>query len=147
MPAFAEKIPVKIVPNQIISTHHDEVEVGDIIKFRVLRDVFCGKDVLISKDAPVYGKVDYVHENGFGSDGAEIIFKTFYLKDNNGNKIISNTNLSIDGTEEMTQKLINSNWKNRIKMTPIYIGHYFRGGEILLTPSDTRRIYNIFIEK
>ncbi len=63
VPAYAEKIPVKIAPVQIISTNHDEIEVGDKITFEVVNDVYKDNKLFIKKGSTVKGTIDFVHPN------------------------------------------------------------------------------------
>lgn len=145
LPVFAEKIPVKITPAQIISTHHDEVEVGDRISFKIKKDVIANDKIYISKDTPIYGAVDFLHNNGWGGDSADITFKTFYTKDVNGNKIAILYPLEINGNSELTNKTRDITIVEIAAFTGVYFGHIFRGAEIYIEPDTS--VYNLFIEK
>lgn len=136
-PVFAEKIPVKIAPVQVISTNHDEVEVGDLIKFEVINDVYSNGHLLINKDAPALGLVDFVHPNGWADDKAEIYINKFILEDINNKKHEASSHLKIEtalGAKPTIKELF-----------VFYVLGLFRGAEIFVEP-DTK-IYNIFIEK
>lgn len=71
----SENTPIKIKPDQKISTCYDEIEVGDKIKFSTVKDVYKNGKLYIKKDTPIYGTVDYVSENGWSYDNAQIDFK------------------------------------------------------------------------
>ena len=135
--AFAEKIPVKITPIQIISTHNDEIEVGDWIKFKVLNDVYCNDNIYINKDTIVTGIVDNVHENGIIADSTEIVFKKFMLRNANNDLITINYTLILS----RDNALCYSFWDKLAR----YIGVIFRGNEIRIKPETTT--YNIFLNK
>lgn len=167
VPAFAEKIPVRITPLQVISTHHDETEIGDCIKFTTVNDVFVKDKIYIKKYTDIVGVVDHVHDNGWGGDAAEIVFKNFYTTDINNNKINFTYPLDINGNSEMASStrevgtysavvagnslnLIDSlrslNYFRYINFVgKNYSGFILRGSEIFIEP-DTK-VYNIFIEK
>lgn len=137
IPVFAEKIPVKIAPAQIISTNHDEVEVGDWIKFEAMNDVYVGGNLFIKKHSPIYGFVDFIHPNGWANDKAEICINKFYLKDTNNKKYEINSHLKIEtvlGSKPLSKDLFN-----------YYVLGTFRGSEIYIEPNT--KIFNIFIER
>lgn len=136
-PAFAEKIPVRITPTQIISTHHDEVVLNDWIEFETVSDVYKDKKLYIKEGTPVIGVVDFVHENGFENDLAEIKFQTFYVKDVNNNKITISYPLTLN-----QRVVVKDNFKKLVKLN---ITSFFRGSEIFIEP-DTK-VFNIFIEQ
>lgn len=136
-PAFAEKIPIRITPAQIISTHHDEVMLNDWIEFEAVSDVYKDKKIYIKEGTPVIGVVDFVHENGFENDLAEIKFQTFYVNDIDNNKIKINYPLTLN-----QRVVVKDNFKKLIKLN---IASFFRGAEILVEP-DTKT-FNIFMEK
>ena len=135
--AIAEKISVKIAPAQIISTHHDEVELGDKIPFEVVNDVTIDGKLYIKKGTIIYGTVDFVHPNGWAGDNAEIWFKTFLITTSENKKINVDYTLKIKG---------NNDKANNIKQAlAYYILRLIRGSEIYVEP-DTK-IYNLFIER
>lgn len=135
--AIAEKIPVKISPAQIISTNHDEVEIGDWINFENAHDIYVDGKLYIKKNTPVYGFVDFVHPNGWANDKAEIYINKFYFKDLNNKKCEINSPLRIQTVPDA---------KPHIKeLFTYYILGSFRGSEIFIEP-DTK-VYNIFIER
>ena len=135
--AFAEKIPVKITPIQIISTHNDEIEVGDWIKFKVLNDVYCNDNIYINKDTVVTGIVDSVHENGIIADNAEIVFKKFLLRNAKNDLITINYTLILNRDNVVCYSLGDKLAK--------YIGVIFKGNEIKVKPEATT--YNLFLDK
>lgn len=154
MPSYAEKISVKISPIQIISTNHDEIEVGDWIKFTTVNDVYVNDNLYIKKNTDVIGIVDFIHNNGWGGDSAEVVFKTFYTKDVNNNKVTISYPLDINGNTEMANS-IRDVATNRLGHTCNYFsyltyagrnyaGFIFRGAEIYIEPDTT--IFNLFIE-
>ena len=163
LPSFAEKIPVKIAPIQVISTNHDEVEIGDGINFEVVNDVYVNDNLYIKKGTTVKGVVDFFHPNGWGGDSADIVFKTFYTTDVTNKKITISYPLEVNGRTEMTNSIRSVSDDRITKVTPQIIPHYFpflrlpcigweylnylgfvvRGAEINVEP-DTQ-IYNIFI--
>lgn len=136
-PAFAEKIPVKITPVQIISTNHDEVEVGDWINFETANNVYADGHLYIKKHTPIQGSVDFVHPNGWANDKAEISINKFYLKDINNKKCEINSNLKI--------KTVLSAKPSIKDLFGYYVLGIFRGSEIYIEP-DTKT-FNIFIER
>lgn len=139
VPAFAEKIPVKIAPTQIISTHHDELEVGDKIEFEVVKDVYKDEKIFIKKDTKITSSVDFIHPNGWFGDEANIKLIDFYTVDANDKKVEISYPLKIKGG------IVRSETKQYwIKYFLNYLGFIIRGAEISVEP-DTK-IYNIFIE-
>lgn len=152
MPVFAEKIPVKIAPIQVISTNYDEIEVGDLINFEIVKDVCINDKLYIKKGTQLKGLVDFVHPNGWGGDSAEVVFKAFYVTDINDKKITISSPLKINGKTEManSSRSVSSNVIVNFTATFIhpvfvYLGFIVRGAEICVEPDTT--IYNIFIEQ
>lgn len=136
-PAFAEKTPVKIAPAQIISTNHDEIEVGDWINFETVNDVYVNGNLYIKKNTPLYGFVDFVHPNGWAGDSAEVRFKIFETSDLNGKKVIINYPLILNG---------NNSKNNDVKQyLAIVFLRLIRGAEICIEPDN--KIFNVFIER
>lgn len=135
LPAFAEKIPVKIEPAEIISTHHDEIELGDWIKFEAVNDIYLNKELYIKKGTPVIGVVSHFHPNGWLGDSAEIKFEKFMTKTADGKKIQISYPLTIDG---------NSAKSNDIKTYLAYcLTFWIRGSEIKIEPD--MATFNLFI--
>ena len=134
----SEDTPVKITPAQKISTCYDEIEVGDKIKFKTVKDVYKNGKLYIKKDTPVYGTVDYVSENGWAYDNAQIDFKKFKTKTVNGKVINIENPLSINGFEILKYK------SNRIAQFFNYCGVAFRGKEIEITPEKEQVEFNIW---
>lgn len=134
---FAEKIPVKITPIEIISTNNDEIEIGDWINFAIVNDVYIDNKIYLRKGTPIIGFVDFFHPNGWAGDNAEIKFKTFKTTDKNDKTVTINYPLNISG--------------NTMKATDIkqYISWvvtiFVRGSEIYVEPD--AKIFNIFIEQ
>lgn len=134
--AFAEKIPVKIEPAQVISTHHDEIEVGDKIKFFVSKDVKVDGKIYLEKGTNIYGIVDFVHNNGWAGDSAEIKFNKFITQNINGEKIIINYPIDLVGNKETANA-------SRQLLSEILM--LIRGAEILIEPDSM--YVNIFITR
>ncbi len=134
LPCNAQKLPVKIAPIQVISTHMNEVEVGDWINFEVVNDVYKEDNLFIKRGTTVIGIVDYVHENGWLSDAAEIKIVKFFTYDVNKNKIEFNYPLVLKS------QLINSDVKEIISFC---LTSLIRGAEIYIEPDS--KIYNVFI--
>lgn len=137
--AFAEKIPIKITPVEVISTKHDEVEVGDKISFQVVDDVYVDGKLYIKKYSPIKGTVDFVQPNGWGGDSAEIKFCSFETFDADKKKVAIVNTILIRGT---TDKI--NNFKQIVQVIN-YPLIFLRGSEIFIEP-DTKT-YNIFIER
>lgn len=134
---FAQKIPVRITPSQIISTKADEVEIGDWLNFVVVSDVYLNNKIYIKKGTPIIGFVDFVHPNGWAGDNAEIKFKTFKTTDINKNLITINYPLNLDGNT-----LKANDTKQYLSWVLTIV---IRGSEIYIEP-DTK-VFNIFIEE
>lgn len=157
LPACAEKIPVRIAPLQAISTHQDDVETGDWIKFEVADDVYVNDAIYLKKNTEVTGIVDFVHPNGWGGDCAQIYFKKFYTRDVNDKKVEIIYPVNINGKSEMATAFRDVP-ERALNYVPrfLYLGHYValgfryvpfvvRGSEIFVEP-DTKT-YNVFIEQ
>ena len=139
-PVFAEKIPVKIELNQIVSTEADNAfEVGDEIEFRVVNDVYSNGNIFVRKNTPVYGIIDFIHDNGWIGDSAEIRLKTFVFKDANGKKISADFPLDIDRQYNTENKK-----KNFTSGRMLFLS-IFRGNELNILPSTMN--FNIIIEE
>lgn len=137
-----EVIPLKIKPEELITTCHDETQTNDIIRFRVVNDIYNNNKLYIKKDTRIIGYVDYVHENGWDYDNAQIDIKKFKTRDANNNIIEINSELSINGFETLKYK------SNRPAQFFNYIGVVFRGKEIEIIPEkDKNVIFNIWLIK
>lgn len=135
--ANAEKIPVRIAPTEIISTHNDEVEIGDWINFEIVNDVYSDDKLYLAKGTIVSGFVDFFHPNGWAGDNAEIKIKSFETVDVNCKKIIINYPLIIIGNSKKT-----NDFKQYISW--VFTG-FIRGSEIFIEPDTI--IFNIFLER
>ncbi len=134
-----EDTPLKITPAQKISTCYDEIEVGDKIKFVTIKDAYKNGKLYIKKGTPVYGIVDYVSNNGWTYDNAQIDFKTFKLKNINGQTITLSSPLSINGFEILQYK------GKRFAQFFNYCGVIFRGKEIEIIPNQDNIEFNIWL--
>jgi len=142
--AFAEKIPVKITPSQVISTKQNEIEVGDLILFKTVNDVSIDDKIFIKKGSKVLGTVDFVHNNGWAGDSAEVRFKTFAMKNVEGQKITTNSQLVIDGNVET----INTSKQAVSGALSMLLSRFLivlRGSEVFVEPNS--KVFNIFIEQ
>lgn len=133
----AEQLPIKFTPAQTISTHNDEIQIGDWIRFKIINDVYVNNKLYISKGTPLIGIVDYVHENGNCMDNAEIIITKFITRDTNNTKITIYSTLKLNRKDYIAKTLTEKCIK--------YIGVIFRGSEIKIDPGAI--IYNIFITR
>ena len=133
--AHAEKLPVKLTSAQTISTIHDEAQIGDWIEFRVVNDVYQGNKLVIKKGTPVIAVIDFVHENGYVQDNAEIQLKKFILKDVNSQKV------EFEYPFIISQKLVVKN--NVKKSTKRVVLALVRGSEIYIEPDSI--IFTVFI--
>lgn len=150
LPVCAEKIPVKIAPIQIISTHDDQIEVGDKLDFETVNDIYCDNNLIIKKGTKVIGFVDFFHQNGWGGDSAEIKLKRFQTKDVNEKTINFESKLVIKGSQNSGSTkgcaIIYSSFHNLISWGEGFsILGLIRGSEVFVEPDTT--IYNIFIEQ
>lgn len=136
-PCFAEKIPVKLTNAELLSTKHDEIEVGDLIDFKTLNDIYVEDKLYIKKGTKVIGTVDFVHNNGWGGDSAEIKIKKIILKNANGEKITINYPISINGNSETANTL------KQLILSNIFI--FIRGSELYIEPEKIR--FSVFIER
>ncbi len=131
---------IKITPIDKISTVYDELEIGDIIEFKVVYDVYKDGKLYIKQGTPILGEIDYVHENGWLTDNAEIYFNHFTLKDVNGNNLNIDYDLTINGFEILKYK------SKRSAQFFNYISVIFRGKEIDIKSYDKDAIFSIIIE-
>lgn len=139
--AFAQKIPVKIAPDQPISTVNDDIQLGDGIKFKVTQDIIYDGKLYLKKDSHVVGIVDYVSDNGWSFDNAEIKFKTFKTRDINNNLVIITSPFTIDGFDILKYK------GNRKAQFFNYLGIAARGKEIEIIPGVDDLRFTIWLEK
>lgn len=135
----SEDTPVRITPAQKISTCFNEIEIGDKIKFNIVKDVYKNGKLYIKKDTPIYGIVDYVSDNGWAYDNAQIDFKKFQTKTADGKIVTINNPLSINGFEILKFK------SNRTAQFFNYCGIIFRGKEIEIIPPKDNIEFNIWL--
>lgn len=137
LPCFAEKIPIRIAPIQVISTNNNEVEVGDLIEFEIVDNVYKDGSLYLKKGGRIFGIVDFVHPNGWLADAADIKIKYFKTVDINNKKIEIICPININGN-----KLV----KKDVKECILLVSSIFtRGHEIYIEPDS--QIFNIFIER
>jgi hypothetical protein len=133
--ASAEKIPVKIASIEVISTHHDETEIGDWINFEIVNDVYTDDKLYLKKGTQISGFVDFYHPNGWAGDSAEVKFKKFETTDENNKKITINYPINVNGC-----RLKSNGMKQYLFWTIVSV---IRGSEIYIEP-DTKT-FNIFL--
>lgn len=136
--AIEEKIPIKIAPIEPISTTFDQTEVGDSYPFRVLEDVYKNKKLFIKKGTTMYGTVDYVKENGWFGDNAEVEFRVFRVRNASGKLTTFSSELSLTGFN--TLKWYNPKWKRFFN----YCSLIFRGNEVDINPATSNPEFNIW---
>lgn len=138
---LAEQVPIKIYPAQDISTCFNEIEAGDKIQFKTdSKRTYNYKDLKIEAGSPVIGIVDYVQENGWFADNAQVQFKKFIIPQKNGKNIIVNSNLTIDGFEELKHR------HPKFKRFFEYAGVIVRGKEVDIRSQKDKPVYNIWIK-
>lgn len=138
---LAEQVPIKIYPAQDISTCFNDIEAGDKIQFKTgSKRTYKYKDLKIEADTPVIGIVDYVQENGWFADNAQVQFKKFIIPQKNGNDIIVKSNLTIDGFEELKHR------QPKFKRFFEYPGVIVRGKEVDIRNGKDKSAYNIWIK-
>ncbi|MBS5803306.1 MAG: hypothetical protein KIC80_09920 [Brachyspira sp.] len=135
---YARQIPVKIYPDENISTAYDAIETGDKIKFRTKRACSYG-NIKIAADTPVTGIVDYVQGNGWVADNAQVQFKKFIIHLPDGKNISTNSVITIDGFEEL------KNRNPKILRFFEYFGVLARGKEVDIRKDKDTPVYNIWI--
>ncbi|MDD3238431.1 MAG: hypothetical protein PHV37_10095 [Candidatus Gastranaerophilales bacterium] len=133
VPAFADRLSIKITPAEKILTTRDQLEVGDAVPFKVVHDVYKDGNLYIKKDTKILGYVDFYHENGWCADTAEISMVNFVTKDVDGNKINIVSPVKMDG---------NTFKKIPPKKFLVYIAHAIRGNEIKIAPEEGN--FNLF---
>lgn len=137
-----EKLSIDIAPIELISTCHDETQINDIIRFKVLNDVYYKDELYIKKGTRLIGYVDYVQDNGWDYDSAQIQFKKFKTKDVKGNIIEFHSELCIDGFEILKYK------GKRMAQFFNYIGIVGRGKEIEIIPKQDKNVtFTIWLDK
>ncbi len=136
--AVEEKVPIRIAPLEPISTAFDETEVGDRIPFAVVQDVYKNGKIFIRKGTTIYGTVDYVKENGWVGDNAEVEFKTFRVRNAEGKLTTINSELLLTGFN--TLKWYNPKWKRFFN----YCSLIFRGNEVDINPNTSNPEFNIW---
>jgi hypothetical protein len=131
---------IPIQPVEEISTSNDELEFGDIVEFKIIRNVYKKGTLYIKSETPIYGIIDSIDENGWCADNAAIYFKEFKTKDVNNNKITIKADLKIDGFEILKFKSV------RQKQFFNYFSTFIRGKEVDIKDSD-RDIKFVLITK
>ena len=135
----SDTTPVKIKPAQKISTCYDETEVGDRIKFIIEKDIYKNGKLYIKKDTPIYGTVDYISDNGWSYDNAQIDIKKFKTRTADGKVITISSPLSINGFYILKYK------SKKIAQFFNYCGVAFRGKEVEILPEQDNINFNIWI--
>lgn len=135
----SDTTPVKIKPAQKISTCYDETEVGDRIKFIIEKDIYKNGKLFIKKDTPIYGTVDYISDNGWSYDNAQIDIKKFKTRTADGKVITISSPLSINGFDILKYK------SKKIAQFFNYCGVAFRGKEVEILPEQDNINFNIWI--
>lgn len=121
---------IQLRPEHKISTCYNEIEPGDKIRFVVTNDVYKNGKIFIKKGSPLVGIVEYLNENGWCYDNAEIELKTFRVRDVNGNIVTINNDVLINGFEVIKYK------RNKFAQFFNYCGVIFRGKEIEILKDD-----------
>ena len=138
----AEKLNIEIQPIELISTCHDETQINDIIRFKILNDVYYNNKLYIKKNAHIIGIVDYVQDNGWDYDNAQIQIKKFKTRDINGNIVEIQYPLEIDGFEILKYK------GKRFAQLFNYAGILWRGKEVEIIPSQDKNVtFTIWLTK
>lgn len=132
---LAKQIPVKIAPTQIITTKKDSTDVGDRIKFEVIKDVYDENGKLILKKGDeLVGTVDFIHPNGWVGDSAEVKIKHFHHSGKD-RKSDYEFPICIKGKPSET---------NKVKRLIESISTAIRGSEVFVEPDSEQ--FDIFIE-
>ena len=132
-------IPIKIAAEQRISTAHNEIEINDKLKFKVVDDVYKNNKLYIKKNSTIYGIVDYITENGWAYDNAEIDIKCFKVKTIDNKIITINYPIKINGFEILKYK------GKRFVQFFNYIGVNFRGKEIDIIPKQDKITFTLWL--
>lgn len=138
----SEKLNIDIQPIELISTCHDETQINDIIRFKILNDVYYNDKLYIKKNSRLIGIVDYVQDNGWDYDSAQIQMKKFKTRDVNGNIVEIQYPLEIDGFEILKYK------GKRFAQMFNYAGILWRGKEIEIIPNQDKNVtFTIWLTK
>lgn len=137
---YKEEVAIPIKPAEKISTCYDELETGDKIKFTAVKDIYKNGKILIKKNSPLLGTIDYINDNGWSYDNAQIDIKEFKVRDINGRILAINSPISINGFEILKYK------NNRIAQFFNYCGVIFRGKEIEISPETDNIEYVIWLK-
>lgn len=149
-PACAEKIPVRLENTSLISTRKDEVQLGDLLPFRVVNDVYVKNKLYISQGTKAIGCVDFVQENGWAGSGAEIRFKKFMTKDVEDKLVTIEYPIILDGNAERFATTVNYS----AVQAPVYFSFlgslfnvcmFIRGHELKIEPQKAN--FSVFIER
>ena len=132
-------IPIKISPNQRISTSNDKIELNDKLKFIVENDVYKNNKLYIKKGSNIYGIVDYISENGWNYDSAEITIKYFMVRTQDNKILTINSPITINGFEILKYK------GKRFLQFFNYIGVNFRGKEVDIIPSQDKISFTLWL--
>lgn len=132
-------IPIKISPIERISTAHNEIEINDKLKFIVENDVYKNNKLYIKKGSTIYGITDYITENGWGCDNAEIDIKRFVVRTTDNKILTINYPIKIDGFEILKYK------GKRFLQFFNYIGVGFRGKEVDIIPKQDKITYTLWL--
>lgn len=133
-----EKIPIRIVPAENISTALDEVQIGDYLLFKVKNDIYENEKLIFKKDTIVAGYVSFLDENGWGCDNAEIQLNEFKLKNTNREVVTINSEVRLNGFELLKTK------GKRCAQFFNYIGVIFRGKEVDIKCDKDRPVFTIW---
>lgn len=139
--AYATQVALKLSPDEIISTAHDEVEAGDKLLFKLEKDVYLDERLLFKKGTRVVAYVEYVTENCFGFGSAEIWCRKIIIKKQDGTYTKPyDTEFVLNGFELL--KGLNPKYRRFFE----YIGNVFRGKEINIRPNEDKHIIPVWID-
>lgn len=135
-----EKIPVKLIPIQIITTDYDEIEVGSRLRFKIANDIYKNDKLFIKKDTPVSATVSHFKENGWCDDSSEMELDNFITKDISNKTVKINDTLKINAFEMLK-------WQNpKIRRGWNYLSSWFRGKEFNIIPPKDNPTFNIWLK-
>lgn len=83
---YAERAPVYISPEELLSTKSKKFHEGKIINFFVAEDYYIGDKLEFAKGTPVIGRVELISKNDIMGVPADLIIGNFLIK--NGNKTV-----------------------------------------------------------
>lgn len=132
----AEKIPVKITPAEVYSTETDSIEIGDILDFKVVQDVYYDNKLYAKKNSMVTAYVEYVNENGWAGEHSFIRLSNLKLYGTNNKVIPLDKNIVLSGKNY---------YKKKNTKTGKFIHNitfWARGDELYLEPK--RDTINVF---